>query len=344
MAVKVFITGVTGYIGGDALYALSKKYPEWEYCAIIRTQEKANRVQQQYPKLRIVLGDLDDSAVLREESAKADIVLHTADASDHEGAARAIAAGLAEGHAPSKPGFWLHTGGTGILTYEDSKNNRLGEWSTKEYNDLSGVDELTHLPDEAFHRNVDKIVLEAGTNLGNLTKRAIVIGDGRGPISGRSRQVYELSKLILQKGYTPIVGAGKARWNHVHVYDLAAAFVLLAEAAVAKNLSDDIWGAKGYHLCENGEHVWADLARKISAIAADKGYIPTNPIEKQLSRDEALGVAGFEAVSWGLNSRGKAERLRKFLAWTPKERSIEEEAVSILEAERSRLQGKTLST
>ncbi|KAH0847007.1 nucleoside-diphosphate-sugar epimerase [Fonsecaea pedrosoi] len=324
MAVKVFITGVTGYIGGDALYALSKKHPEWEYCALIRTQEKANRVQQQYPKLRIVLGDLDDSAVLREESAKADIVLHTADASDHEGAARAIATGIVEGHAPSKPGFWLHTGGTGILTYEDSKNNRLGEWSTKEYNDLSGVDELTHLPDEAFHRNVDKIVLEAGTKYAD--------------------RVYELSKLILQKGYTPIVGAGKARWNHVHVYDLATAFVLLAEAAVAQNLSDDIWGAKGYHLCENGEHVWADLARKISAIAADKGYIPANPVEKQLSKDEALGVAGFEAVSWGLNSRGKAERLRKFLAWTPKERSIEEEAGRILEAERSRLQGKTMST
>ncbi|KAL6253164.1 hypothetical protein RBB50_000885 [Rhinocladiella similis] len=349
MAVKVFMTGVTGYIGGDALYALNKKHPEWEYSAMIRTQEKANQVRQQYPKLRIVLGDLDDSAVLHEESAKADIVLHTADASDHEGAARAIAAGLAEGHAPSKPGFWLHTGGTGILTYEDSKNNRLGEWSTKEYNDLIGVEELTHLPDEAFHRNVDKIVLEAGTKYADRVKTALVCpptiyGDGRGPTSGRSRQVYELSKLILQKGYTPIVGAGKARWNHVHVYDLAAAFVLLAEAAVANNLSDDIWGAKGYHLCENGEHVWADLARKISAIAADKGYIPANPVEKQLGKDEALGVAGFEAVSWGMNSRGKAERLRKFLAWTPKEKSIEEEAASILEAERSRLQGKMLST
>jgi hypothetical protein len=37
----------------------------------------------------------------------------TADSSDHEGAARAIAAGLAEGHTAEKPGYWLHTGGTG---------------------------------------------------------------------------------------------------------------------------------------------------------------------------------------------------------------------------------------
>ncbi|EXJ61499.1 uncharacterized protein A1O5_11815 [Cladophialophora psammophila CBS 110553] len=347
MAVKVFITGTTGYIGGDTLYALNQKYPEWEYCALIRTQEKASQVEQQYPKLRIVLGDLDDPGVLREESAKADIVLHTADASDHEGAAKAIAAGLAEGHTPANPGFWLHTGGTGILTYEDSKNNLLGEWSTKEYNDLSGVDELTHLPDDAFHRKVDKIVLEAGSKYADRVKTALVCpptiyGNGRGPISRRSRQVYELTKLILQKGYTPIVGSGKARWNHIHIYDLAAAFILLAEAAVAKNMSDEIWGAKGYHLCENGEHIWADLAKKISTIAADRGYIPANPAEKRLNKDEALEVAGFEAVSWGWNSRGKAERLRKFLAWEPKEKSIEEEADRIVEAERSRLQGKML--
>jgi len=98
----------------------------------------------------------------------------TADASDHEGAAKAIASGLAEGHTPSNPGFWLHTGGTGILTYDDSKNNRLGEWSTKEYNDLSGVDELTHLPDDAFHRNIDKIVLEVGTKYADRVKTALV--------------------------------------------------------------------------------------------------------------------------------------------------------------------------
>jgi hypothetical protein len=60
------------------------------------------------------------------------------------------------------------------LTYEDSKNSRLGEWSTKEYDDLDGVDELTHLPDDAFHRNVDMIVLEAGTKNGNRVKTALV--------------------------------------------------------------------------------------------------------------------------------------------------------------------------
>lgn len=97
-----------------------------------------------------------------------------ADASDHEGAARAIAAGLAKGHSKEKPGYWLHTGGTGILTFTDSENGWLGKWTEKQYNDVSGVEELTHLPDVAFHRNVDKIVLEAGIDCADRVKTVIV--------------------------------------------------------------------------------------------------------------------------------------------------------------------------
>ena len=44
-----------------------------------------------------------------------------------------------KGHSKEHPGFWLHTGGTGILTYFDSKDDKLGEWEEKEFNDYSGV-------------------------------------------------------------------------------------------------------------------------------------------------------------------------------------------------------------
>lgn len=90
------------------------------------------------------------------------------------GAARAIAAGLLEGHTKENPGFWLHVGGTGILTYEDSKNGRLGDASDKVYDDDNNVEELTSLPDEAFHRNVDKIVLEATTKHSGIINATIV--------------------------------------------------------------------------------------------------------------------------------------------------------------------------
>lgn len=43
--------------------------------------------------------------------------LDTAGSADDEPSAKAIAKGLAEGHTPEKPGFWLHISGTGILQW-----------------------------------------------------------------------------------------------------------------------------------------------------------------------------------------------------------------------------------
>lgn len=75
MTAKIFITGATGYIGGDALYQLYQKHPEFEYALLIRTQEKADKVLEKYPKARVVIGGLDDSETLEREAAWADVVL-----------------------------------------------------------------------------------------------------------------------------------------------------------------------------------------------------------------------------------------------------------------------------
>ncbi|KAF4551113.1 NAD dependent epimerase/dehydratase-like protein 5 [Elsinoe fawcettii] len=343
MTVKLFITGVTGYIAGDATHVIYKEHPDYDYTFLVRTEDKAAIVRKAYPSAKVVLGDLDDSALLKEQASKADIVLHAADASDHEGAAKAIAEGLVEGHSKENPGYWLHTGGTGILTYKDSENDfaTLGHWSDKQYNDGDGVEELTTLPDEAFHRNVDKVVLETGTKHKDSVKTIIlcpptIYGTGRGPISGRGRQVYELANLILQKHAIPVVGQGKARWNSVHIEDLSDVFALLINKAVAKDTSDELWGPKGYIFTENGEHIWTDLATTIAKKAAEQGLIKGEPKPYTLSKDEAIKQAGFEAVSWGLNSRGKAERARKYLRWKPSRPSIEDEAVGILKSEQER--------
>lgn len=142
---------------------------------------------------------------------------------------------------------------------------------------------------------------------------------------------------MLTKKYIPIIGDGKARWNSIHVADLSEVFLLLAEKAAQHDKNPELWGAKGYIFTENGEHVWGDLARHIGREAARLGYIPEAK-EGALGKDEALEQAGFEAVSWGLNSRGKAERARKYLGWTPKQNSIEDEAPKILKQEHERLQ------
>lgn len=96
-----------------------------------------------------------------------------ADASDHVGSAKAIAAGLVAGHTRENPGYWLHTGGTGILTFEDSDSGEFGP-SDKVYDDWDGVEELLNLPDHAFHRNVDQIVLDAAAKYADVLKVALV--------------------------------------------------------------------------------------------------------------------------------------------------------------------------
>lgn len=68
-------TGATGYIGGDTLYALHNKHPEWTYTALVRTKEKGSKVQDAYPNVHLVYGDLDDYDVIKEQATKADIVI-----------------------------------------------------------------------------------------------------------------------------------------------------------------------------------------------------------------------------------------------------------------------------
>lgn len=42
-------------------------------------------------------------------------------------------------------------------------DKKLGEWSDREYNDWTKVEDLTGLPDDAFHKNVDNVVLSSGS-------------------------------------------------------------------------------------------------------------------------------------------------------------------------------------
>ena len=74
-ATKIFVTGATGYIGGDALFHLTQNHSDLDLALLVRSESKAKHVQAKYPKARIVLGSLDDADIIRREAAWADIVL-----------------------------------------------------------------------------------------------------------------------------------------------------------------------------------------------------------------------------------------------------------------------------
>jgi nucleoside-diphosphate-sugar epimerase len=143
-----------------------------------------------------------------------------------------------------------------------------------------------------------------------------------------------LVQTSLKRGQAPIVGRGLSEWDHVHVNDLADLFILLAEAAVKndKSLDSDLWGSDVYYLAEGGNHVWGEVSKWVAEDGFKKGYLKTKEVQA-MEVDDAKEVAGFEAVSWGLNSRGQAKRARKFLGWKPKGRSLKDTIPLMIDAE-----------
>jgi hypothetical protein len=67
-----------------------------------------------------------------------------------------------------------HTSGAGIFSYIDTDDGTYGIHQDKIYNDWEGIKEITTVPDHAFYRNVDKIVLEAGESNSHILRAAII--------------------------------------------------------------------------------------------------------------------------------------------------------------------------
>jgi nucleoside-diphosphate-sugar epimerase len=229
-------------------------------------------------------------------------------------------------HTPDRPAWYIHTSGTGILTWEDIRNETVGILREKEYNDWDGVDEVTSLPDDALHRNVDKIVLAAAAEASDRVKTAIVCpptiyGPGRGSGNTRSIQAYLFATSVLKRGKGFVVGEGKNIWHQVHVQDLSDVYLALGEAAAAGG-GKATWGSKdGYYFAENGTFVWGDVQRAITKAAYEKKFIPTAEIDS-MSKDEAGKLHPFGPYAWGSNSRGHAIRARKLFGWNPSKPSI----------------------
>ncbi|KAF9875825.1 hypothetical protein CkaCkLH20_06757 [Colletotrichum karsti] len=331
--------GLEGYIGGDAFSALYEKHPDYEYALLVRSEQRASGVKKAYPKdnVRIVVGTLTDSDVIEKEAAAADVVVHTADSADDVPSANAIAKGLAAGHSPEKPGFWLHVSGTGILTWYDTKHERYGEapLPDQDYHDIRDIDRLLSLPDEAIHRNVDKIVLAANSPAVRtaIVSPPTIYGAGRGPLNRRSMQVPGLAKATLEKGFAPIIKPGKTEWDHVNVRDLSAFFVTLVEGTRDASLNADleVFGPRAYYFVESGTHVWSDVARWIAEEAHKQGFLPA-PLTKEATIKEVLQSTGAGAT-WGLNSKSKAERGPKYWGWKGTAQTLKETIPEVVASE-----------
>ncbi|KAJ9302782.1 hypothetical protein DTO271G3_156 [Paecilomyces variotii] len=335
MAPKVFLTGSTGYIGGEVLYVVSQAHPDWEITALVRSKEKAAQITSKFPNVKIAHGDLDSKDLIEEEVKKADIVYNCADC-DHVASAEAIAKGAAH-HTPEKPLWLIHTSGTGILAVEDQRAKTYGIERPKEYNDWDGVQELLNLPDDALHRNVDKIIIAAGQKSPDSVKFGIICppmiyGKGRGPVNTKSMQAYMLAAAVLKNKKGFLVGEGKNIWHQVHVQDLSKVYLALGDAAAAGG-GKATWNTDGgYYLAENGPFVWGDVERAVAKVAYEKKLIDSPEVE-QLNYDQVAALHSFGPYAWGTNSRGHAIRARKLFGWKPEQPTVLELIPEIVDVE-----------
>jgi len=195
-AMRIFLTGGSGYIGSHVLKALLARGDEVH--ALARSDDGAARVKQL--GAAAVRGELKQADLLRTEAAAADAVIHAASPGDETSADadRAAADALQEG-AGAKP--YVHTGGV---------------WSLG--NTHGGADESAPLHPPAmtaWRTAVERDVLSRGH--GVVVMPGVVYGEGRG-------------LLPLAFGEGRYVGNGQYHVAVAHVDDVAQLYVLALDA------------------------------------------------------------------------------------------------------------------
>jgi nucleoside-diphosphate-sugar epimerase len=242
-------------------------------------------------------------------------------------AAAAIVRGIRSKPAGSQTGFYIHTSGTGIL---GDPSQDYGQPPDRVYDDIADIKVITSFSMDRWHRNVDKIVLDAATSdpaEQPKIKTAIVCpptiyGTGIGPVRKRSVQIPDLAKASLRRGKALTVRQGQNEWRNIHVADLADAYVILVEEALKGGGTAD-WNGDGYYFVENGQHGWKDVAKAVATCGFKKGYLKTPDVEP-LSVEECLRIQGEPVPGpaiWGVNSLGIASRIRR-LGWQARQPSI----------------------
>ena len=244
------------------------------------------------PTASIVIGSLDDTALLQDEARAADAVVNAAN-SDHRGAVEALIAGLKDSGKPL-----LHTSGSSIVGDE-----AMGEPSEKVFLRRHADRAPRRQGSAGRHR-------PAGARCARHSLRRVVQHHDLRPFAwaaGAERGVPALLWQARASGVARYIGRGLNRWSNVHIADVAALYGLAIANAPAGT----------FMYVENGEESLSEIVR---AIAARLDLGPAQP----WAPEEAVAFWGRRTAvfSLGSNSRVRGRRAKELLGWAPRHRSI----------------------
>ncbi|KAI3318133.1 NAD dependent epimerase/dehydratase [Xylariaceae sp. AK1471] len=308
---RIFITGATGYIGTLVTTLALKE----GYAVHGLSRSASGAAKLQALGAVAVKGDLSSLEVLRDEAAQADIVVHLADAwiddfsQPYENVIRidgAAVSAMVDGLARSKSGRKLFIGTSGAGVVQPDENDAETDENTPEHpNPMNG-----RIKCEQHALSL------AGTGTGadgNGVKVCVM----RLPpfVYGRGGSGARLFMDVFAKlGYVVRIDEGLTKTCVVHVDDAARAYLLAAKhACTSPGKVTDI-----YNVTSSTDVTFREFT---DAFAATMDL----PV-RQMSVAEAMGTAGPLVTGFFSGSiRGKSDKARRELGWTPTEVGIVED-------------------
>ncbi|KAL5356577.1 hypothetical protein BJX96DRAFT_162557 [Aspergillus floccosus] len=343
---RIFLTGASGYVGGDILHLLRSRHPEYKYSVLLRDNGKAASITKTYPDVRVVSGDLDSASLIEDEVRQSDIIINAA-SSGHIKCVEAIGRGLAT-RIDSKPAHWIQISGASVHSIPDMVNRTFGEPTDTIHSDMDGANEVREfVRQNSAVRAVDSYVLSSSVCKSALVFPPIIYGQGRGVVKQRSVQIPELSRVTLQRGKAIQVGKGESTWSNVYISDLSEIFVKLVEKAV-EGQEGELWNQNGIYFAGNDMLNFKTISQLVGKAALQMNLINSQEV-MEVTASDADELTAKGSVFWGTNAKQNSQRARQLLGWVPQGPSLQEEIpttvrVSPVKDSQMRFAGLSMST
>jgi nucleoside-diphosphate-sugar epimerase len=284
----VFMTGATGYIGGRVAHELRRQ--GHDVVGLARNEPAKEKLLR--AGVHPVMGDMEDSPVLREMVADADAVIHC---------------GFARGEkAPELEGAALDVMLDAIGSDHEAFIYTSGIWVYGSRGDaVVGEDAPLHpTPIVAWRPSHERRVLGAAAHrLRTIVIRpGMVYGDDGGIVAGMVEQG--------RTGSVTVVGDGTNRWSCVRVDALAELYVLALERAERGSVYNAVRGAPVPYV---------EIARAASRAAGGNGSV------EHLTLEDARAAMGPFADALAVDLQVSSDRATRELGWEPHRPTILEE-------------------
>jgi nucleoside-diphosphate-sugar epimerase len=314
--VRIFLTGVTGFVGGAVLAALHETHPNIAITALVRKEADANTLQSAYPMLTPIIGDLTLLPLLTSCAAAADFVIHMS--GDNMSAVCAMIDGLASSSSTSEspqPRL-ISVSGPRSLIDRSLPVTGVTKLDSHVWSDITDAAAILSLPKERMHAEADQAIVAHGIAMGVgtiLVSPGQQWGRGKGLLKQESHAATYYA-AVKKRGRAFVIGDGSIAWSWSSISDLSYAIVFLMEQALlsGKERSAQVGiNNEGYYFVRTGD---LSLIERATAVSQRLGLGEVESVPPEIAAD----IHQYGPLMWGCGARFRADRLQR-LGWKPKE-------------------------